>query len=160
MKIKKFLCKFAREDLSTIISRAHLFICILFCSLHWLTWPQVHHGGWIEYFWKDFAMEPKWWSSKKWFSQILAIHWTWKQIKTESFYAWLPTGTYHKHLMIWNFFPLKPCEFGQFFSWNPLSRSKSCFSGWNLTNFRQLEKKTLDGWCGLQETLLGYTPIP
>ncbi len=32
-------------------------------------------------------------------------------------YSWLPTGTYHKNLAIWNFFSSKSGEFRSFFPW-------------------------------------------
>jgi hypothetical protein len=59
-------------------------------------------------------------------------------------YSWLPTGTYLKNLAIWHCFPLKSGEFGPIFPWKNLCvyRSKSYFSGWNLTKSHQ-NKKTL-----------------
>jgi hypothetical protein len=54
--------------------------------------------------------------------------------KPESFlYFWLPTGTYHKKLVIWNFFSFEIWRIWAKISMkNPLVKSKSYFPGQNL----------------------------
>ncbi len=58
-------------------------------------------------------------------------------------YSWLPAGTYHKNLAIWNFFFFKIWRSWVFsFSMrNPLHRLKPYFSGRNLAKIRQQKKE-------------------
>jgi hypothetical protein len=62
-------------------------------------------------------------------------------------YSWVPIGTYHKNVKIWNLFIYisKSGDFGPFFFMeNPLYRSKSYFSGPNfLAKFHIKKEKTL-----------------
>ncbi len=50
-------------------------------------------------------------------------------------YSWLPTGTQHKNLAIWNFLFFEIGELGPFFPQKILYGFKSYFSGQNLTKF-------------------------
>jgi hypothetical protein len=61
-----------------------------------------------------------------------------KKKNPESFYilGYPPSGSYYKTLAIWNFLHLKSGEFGPFMK-NPLCKSKSYFSGQNLTKIHQ-----------------------
>jgi hypothetical protein len=56
-------------------------------------------------------------------------------------YSWLPTGTYHKNLAIWNFFFQNLVNLGNFFFHEKsFVKSKSYFSDQNLAKIRQQKK--------------------
>jgi hypothetical protein len=83
----------------------------------------------------NFVMQPRWVSSRKWFSQIWSHVLIWKEEKIKIFLCfWLSTGTNHKNLAIgreiWRIRAI-------FFMENPSYRSKSYFSGRELAKIRQ-----------------------
>jgi len=64
-----------------------------------------------------------------------------KKKKKIFLYSWLPTGTYHKILAVWNLFLKKSGECGSFFPWKILCVGRNhIFLGWNLAKICQWKK--------------------